>query len=55
MGTPSSRNRAVKTCEINKEFAVDQHLGNRFAGCHREAKARHGDVIRPRVAAALSK
>ena len=41
--------------EINKSSPVDQHLGNRFASCHREAKARHGDVIRPRVAATLSK
>ena len=31
--------------EINKEFALDQYSGNRFASCHREAKARHGDVI----------
>ena len=36
-------------------FAVDQQLGGRFAGCHREAKARRSGVIRPRVAAALSK
>ena len=41
--------------EINEEFAVDQHLGGRLASCHREAKARHGDVIRPRVAATLTK
>ena len=37
----------ARTSEINKEFAGDQHLGNsvQVREQHREAKARHGDVI----------
>ena len=31
--------------EINKDLAVDRHSENGSASCHREAKARHGDVI----------